>query len=64
MTDTELKCRNAKEAEKTLSIASTNDKNKALLLIAEELKSNKDYILRENDKDMRAAEENGYPKVL
>lgn len=47
-----------------LSTASANDKNKALLLIAEELKSNKDYILRENDKDMKAAEENGLPKVL
>lgn len=57
MTDTELKCRNAKEAAKKLSTASANDKNKALLLIAEELKSNKDYILRENDKDMKAAEE-------
>ena len=64
MTDTELKCRNAKEAAKKLSTASANDKNKALLLIAEELKSNKDYILRENDKDMKAAEENGLPKVL
>ncbi len=38
---------------KKLSTASANDKNKALLLIAEELKSNKDYILRENDKDMK-----------
>lgn len=64
MTDTELKCRNAKEAAKKLSTASANDKNKALLLIAEELKSNKDYILSENDKDMKAAEENGLPKVL
>ena len=64
MTDTELKCRTAKEAAKKLSTASANDKNKALLLIAEELKSNKDYILRENDKDMKAAEENGLPKVL
>ena len=35
MTDTELKCRNAKEAAKKLSTASANDKNKALLLIAE-----------------------------
>ena len=64
MTDTELKCRNAKEAAKKLSTASANDKNKALLLIAEELKSNKDYILSENDKDMKAAEKNGLPKVL
>lgn len=50
---------NAREAEKSLSTATTEQKNKALLLIAEALKNNKDKIISSNEIDVENGKRNG-----
>lgn len=55
---------NAKEAEKTLMVASTEEKNKALISIADGLIVNADKIIKENEKDLENGEKNGMPKSM
>lgn len=55
---------NAKEAEKKLMIASTEEKNKALIKISEALISNADKIIEENAKDLKNGEDNGMAKAM
>lgn len=54
----------AKEAEKKLSAATTEQKNKALLLIADALRQNCDEILEGNRKDLENGRTNGLSQAL
>ncbi len=54
----------AKQASRTLSVASTAEKNAALMGIARALTSHTDEILAENARDMQAAAENGMSKAM
>lgn len=49
----------AKKASYALSGATTEEKNEALALIAEQLLADQDLILKENEKDLAAGKENG-----
>lgn len=49
----------AKKASYAMSIATTEEKNEALALIAAQLRKDQDMILRENEKDLAAGRENG-----
>lgn len=64
MTDTEKLGFNAKNAEKALAVASTDTKNKALNLMAEELKNNAEKILAANALDMENAKNSGISKIM
>ncbi len=55
---------NAKQAEKTLMIASTEQKNEALRSISEALMANADAIIRENKKDIENGIKNGMAESL
>lgn len=55
---------NAKEAEKKLMISSTEEKNNALMKIAEALVENAEQIIEENKKDLKNGEENGMAKAM
>ncbi len=56
--------KNAKEAEKILMTASTDQKNKALFEIANSLINNAKYIIDENAKDLENAENSGMPPAM
>ncbi len=64
MTDTERLGFNAKNAEKALAVASTDTKNKALSLMAEELKNNAEKILAANAVDMENAKNSGISEIM
>ena len=55
---------NAKEAEKTLMVASSEKKNKALKKIAEGLIENTDKIIEANKVDLENGEKNGMAKSM
>ena len=59
MTDLQLMGEKAVAAKYILQAAATEEKNAALLKIAEKLKANTDTILEANALDIRAGEENG-----
>ncbi|HOD12484.1 MAG TPA: glutamate-5-semialdehyde dehydrogenase [Candidatus Omnitrophota bacterium] len=54
----------AKKASRSLALISTQEKNKALLLMAHALIARKNFLLRENKKDVDAARANGYSAAL
>ena len=54
----------AKAAAYELSLISTDEKNKVLRQMAKALLVQKDFLKRENQKDLRAAEDKGYTKAL
>lgn len=54
----------AKSASYTLGILSTEEKNQALSRMATALRENYDFLLEENAKDLKLAEENGMAKGL
>lgn len=54
----------AKKASRLLALISTQEKNKALLLMAHALIARKNFLLRENKKDIDAAHANGYSAAL
>lgn len=54
----------AKKASQSLGLASTLDKNKALLAMAQALQTGQKILLRENQKDVTAARLHGYPASL
>ncbi len=55
---------NAKKAERRLSVASSETKNKALSAIAEALEKNSDYIIFQNEADILAAREKGMSEAM
>ena len=55
---------NAKEAEKTLMVASSEKKNQALKKIAEGLIENTDKIIEANKVDLENGEKNGMAKSM
>lgn len=54
----------AKNAEKTLAVAGTEVKNRALLAIADAILANAEFILNANMKDVRVARLNGMKEAL
>lgn len=54
----------AKKAAKRVAAASTEEKNKALLLIADELETREGFILEANAKDLEAGRKNGLSSAL
>lgn len=54
----------AKDASFVLSQANASDKNNALLSVAGAIMVNKDYIIKENTKDIKAAQKAKYPAAL
>jgi glutamate-5-semialdehyde dehydrogenase len=59
------KAKKLKSASKVLSILSTEEKNEALAKMADRLLSEKELIITENAKDIRAGEEKGFtPSIL
>ncbi|HZK57299.1 MAG TPA: glutamate-5-semialdehyde dehydrogenase [Clostridia bacterium] len=58
------KCTKLREASHLLSTVPTKFKNDALNLVVESLKKNSSYILSENEKDKRIAEEEGTKSSL
>lgn len=56
--------RRAKEVSRLCAKLGTAEKNKGLLRAAEELRSQSAYLLEENEKDLRAAEEKGIRQSL
>ena len=62
--EVEFLCKNAKEASMSIALASTEQKNNALLRISEKLGENVQAIIEANKKDLAAAEENSVPKTM
>lgn len=60
----EMLARRAKAASAEAAKLGTTDKNKGLLLVAEELMAQKDLILEENSKDIEVAKEKGIKQSL
>lgn len=58
------KAKEAKEAARKLSYLSTDVKNKALLAMAAALREERDYILKENARDVEAGKEKGLSRAL
>lgn len=54
----------AKDASRESARLGTDDKNRGLLSVAEELCRQKEYLLQENEKDIKAAVEKGVKKSL
>ena len=54
----------AKAASRESARLGTNDKNRGLRTVAEELCRQKEYLLEENEKDLKAAEEKGVKQSL
>jgi len=54
----------AKQAARILALASTDQKNQALLKMADALAVHRDFLIRENKKDLKAARDKHYPKAL
>ena len=55
---------NAKEAQRVLAKQPSGKKEECLIFCADELESNVDYIISENEKDMAEAEKNGMSSGL
>lgn len=64
MSELILKGQRAKEASYELMNATTTQKNEALLKMAEKLLENKDYIIKENKKDLDRAIEKGTTEAM
>ena len=58
------KAQKLKSASKVIGILSTEEKNQALAMMADRLLNEKEFILFENAKDIRAGEENGFTPSL
>ena len=59
VSEVQVKGKKAKNVSSLLVSISTEDKNEALRLIAEQLLVDKDYLIVENEKDLQAGKENG-----
>ena len=62
--DMEKMAQQAKDTAQELAIASTQQKNKTLLMMAEALLKDTSFILSENAKDMEAARKNGMSQSM
>lgn len=58
------KAKKLRSASKILAILSTEEKNEALMMMADRLLSEKELILSENAKDIRVGEEQGFTSAL
>lgn len=54
----------AKKAAQLMAMVSTDEKNKALRLMAKNILAHKKFLIRENQKDLKVAQAQGYPKAL
>ena len=57
-------CKSSIEASQNLNKIKNSDRNRALKLIAKKILVNKDYILKQNKKDIREAKKSGLSKPL
>ncbi len=57
-------CQKAKEAKRLVSNLSTKDKNDTLLSMARLIHEHRDWIMEENQKDLRVGEEKGLSKAM
>lgn len=64
MNEVQRKGQAAKEASYALTGATTEDKNNALLLIAEQMMTDQEVILEENQKDIQVGKEAGFTKSV
>ncbi|AMM97533.1 glutamate-5-semialdehyde dehydrogenase [Bacillus pumilus] len=64
VTTVKEKAKKAKHVSKKLGLLHTEDKNKALLKLAEALEQNSTFILQENQKDIDAGKEKGFSEAL
>ncbi|MCA0171442.1 glutamate-5-semialdehyde dehydrogenase [Bacillus sp. RAR_GA_16] len=62
--DVKEQAKQAQGASKTLSLLTTEEKNQALLIIADELEKETDYILNENKKDLERGKEKGFTEAF
>ena len=62
--EVKILCENAKAASRTLALATTEEKNRILKKIAEDLGENIEKIIEANSLDLAAAEENGVPRTM
>ncbi|MEH7246272.1 glutamate-5-semialdehyde dehydrogenase [Neobacillus niacini] len=58
------KAQKLKSASKVLAVLTTEEKNQALVMMADALLNEKDYIVNENAKDIHAGEEKGFTPSL
>ena len=56
--------KNARDASRNVSASTTKQKNDALKAIANELESNRKTLIEENEKDLRAAKEDGLSEAM
>ncbi|MDP8265484.1 MAG: glutamate-5-semialdehyde dehydrogenase [Candidatus Aceula meridiana] len=54
----------AKKAAQAMAMVSADEKNKALRLMAKSILAHKKFLIRENQKDLKAARLKGYPRAL
>ncbi|MDD3374857.1 MAG: glutamate-5-semialdehyde dehydrogenase [Candidatus Omnitrophica bacterium] len=59
-----LMARSTQAASRRMALVSTNDKNKALRVIAEAILRNQKFLIKENQKDIDIAIKNNYSKAL
>ncbi|MEH7735581.1 glutamate-5-semialdehyde dehydrogenase [Bacillus pumilus] len=64
VTSVKEKTKKAKHVSKKLGLLHTEDKNEALLKLAEALEQNSTFILQENQKDIDAGKEKGFSEAL
>ncbi|MEK4569284.1 glutamate-5-semialdehyde dehydrogenase [Bacillus sp. FSL K6-3458] len=64
VTSVKEKAKKAKHVSKKLGLLQTEEKNEALLKIAETLEQQSDFILQENQKDLEAGKEKGFSEAL
>src|SRR5690625_2563167 len=64
MNEVKRKGQAAKEVSYALTGATTDDKNNALLLIAEQMMTDQEVILEENQKDIQVGKEAGFTKSV
>ena len=62
--EVEFLCTNAKEASASIALASTEEKNKVLMKIADLLGENMQNIIEANKEDLALAESNGVPSTM
>ncbi len=63
-TDVKLQAKQAQKAAKTLAMLTTEEKNKALLTLADHLDNNFEIILKANKADLERGKEKGFDKAF
>ena len=57
-------CAEVREAQLTLALATSGEKNAALIAISKALIDEKDAIISANERDIADAEKNGVPRTM